>query len=558
MRFRSRLVVVCFAGWLSGCAVRTAPVPPAPVPPTAPIETPAPEAGKPSPPAPAPVLEDAIARLVSAAWAQFEQGRAEFDKSRLVSARAHFDAAIDILLGMPQGVRSDARSQAAFERLLDRIAAFDLLALREADGVVEARSEPAAIDELLLASAFDRPSPKATTAETVAEDLERTPHDIPLEMNARVLQYVELFQGRLRPFMQSGLDRAQRYLPMIQSVFKAEGIPLDLAFVPLVESAFKNTALSRVSAKGMWQFMLPTAREHGMNQTWFVDDRSDPEKATRAAARYLKTLNGMFDGDWNFALASYNAGPGRLQRAVRQSKSTDIWRITASTRYLPRETREYVPMIQAAIIIARNPELYGFTVAPAAPLAYETVTIPGALDLKFIAEWASVPIETLQDLNPDLRRTTTPMTPHSLKVPIGTAVAIEGKLDDAAALYREFQFHTVKKGETLTSIARKYKVTVARLRELNELTPRARVQARQELRIPAASASTLPAPAAARPSVAAGRPGVGSNTRTYLVRSGDTLFSIARQFSTTVAELKRLNGLSGDSIRIGARLSVRR
>jgi membrane-bound lytic murein transglycosylase D len=151
---------------------------------------------------------------------------------------------------------------------------------------------------------------------------------------------VELFQGRLREFMQNGLDRAQRYLPMIQNVFRAEGLPLDLAYVPLVESAFKSTALSRVAARGMWQFMLPTAREHGLNQTWFLDERSDPEKATRAAAQYLKTLQGMFDGDWEFALASYNAGPGRLQRAVRQSKSTDFWQITASTRYLaPRDAR---------------------------------------------------------------------------------------------------------------------------------------------------------------------------------------------------------------------------
>src|SRR6185503_3466927 len=387
MRLRSRLLVVCLAGWLSGCAVSTAPVAPQLPPPPAPAPTPAPapvETPKPTPP---PIVEDSIALLIKRADAQFDLGRAEFDKGRIVAAREHFDAAIDLLLLIPDGARSDARSQAALERLLDRIAAFDLLALREADGVAEARSEPAAIDEVLKAATSERPSPKATTAETVAADLEQTPHDIPIEANARVLSYIELFQGRLREFMQNGLDRAQRYLPMIQSVFKSEGIPLDLAFVPLVESAFKSTALSRVSAKGMWQFMLPTAREHGLNQTWFVDDRSDPEKATRAAAQYLKTLQGMFDGDWNFALASYNAGPGRLQRAVRLSKSTDFWRLTASTRYLPRETREYVPMIQAAIIIARNPELYGFAVASAAPLAYETVRIPGALDLKIIAEW---------------------------------------------------------------------------------------------------------------------------------------------------------------------------
>jgi membrane-bound lytic murein transglycosylase D len=553
---RSRLLVVCLAGWLSGCAAHVAPAAPPP-PPPAPTPIPAPaavvEAPKPTPQ----VVEDRISLVIKRADAAFDLGRTEFDKGRLVSAREHFDAAIDMLLRLPEGARGDARAQAAFERLLDRIAAFDLLALREADGVAEARSVPAAIDELLNVATFERPSPKATTAETVAADLENTPRDISIIPNAKVLSYVELFQGRLREFMQSGLDRAQRYLPMIQNVFQAAGLPLDLAYVPLVESAFKSTALSRVAARGMWQFMLPTAREHGLNQTWFLDERSDPEKATRAAAQYLKTLQGMFDGDWAFALASYNAGPGRLQRAVRQSKSTDYWQITASTKYLPRETREYVPMIMAAMIIARNPELYGFSVNSAAPLAYETVRIPGALDLKIIAEWAGVPIDDLLDLNPDLRRTTTPMTPHSLKVPIGTAAAIEGKLDGAASLYREFQFHTVKKGETLTSIAKKYKVSAAKLRELNELSARAKVQARQELRIPSPSATALPSVSAARPSVASGRPATG-NARTYQVRSGDTLFSIARQFSTTVEELKRLNGLSSDRLRIGDRLTVRR
>ena len=140
---------------------------------------------------------------------------------------------------------------------------------------------------------------------------------MPIALNAKVLSYVELYQGRLREFMQAGLDRSQRYMPMIRSVFEDEGVPLDLAYVPLVESAFKTNALSRVSARGMWQFMLPTAQEHGLDQDWFLDERADPEKATRAAAQYLKTLQRMFDGDWQFALASYNAGPGRLQRAVR-------------------------------------------------------------------------------------------------------------------------------------------------------------------------------------------------------------------------------------------------
>jgi membrane-bound lytic murein transglycosylase D len=498
---------------------------------------------------------DRVTLVVTQAEAEFEAGRAEFDRGRLVAAREHFDRAVELLLQHPGGARSDTRLQAGFERLLDRITALDVLAIREADGITEARSVPAAIDEVLNAAMFERPTPKATTAETVAADLEHTPRDVPIALNPKVLSYVELYQGRLREFMQAGLDRSQRYLPMIQGVFRSEGVPLDLAYIPLVESAFKTNALSRVSARGMWQFMLPTAQEHGLRQDWFLDERSDPEKATRAAAQYLKTLHSMFDGDWYFALASYNAGPGRLQRAVRQSRKTDFWAISSSTRYLPRETREYVPMILAAIIIARNPELYGFRVASAAPLAYEVVAIPGALDLKLIAEWADLTVEELQDLNPELRRTTTPMTVHELKVPVGTAAPIQAGLATADSHFRTFKFHTVKKGETVTSIARKYGVSSAALREANALSARARISVRQTLAIPSPSTTALPAAVAARPTVtsAAG----SSAPRTYRVRQGDTLFSIARQFSTTVTLLKQLNGLRTDRIKAGDQLKVR-
>jgi membrane-bound lytic murein transglycosylase D len=304
--------------------------------------------------------------------------------------------------------------------------------------------------------------------------------------------------------------------------------------------------------------MLPTAKEHGLEQDWFIDERSDPEKATRAAAQYLKTLHQMFDGDWYFALASYNAGPGRLQGAVRRSKKTDYWAITASSRYLPRETREYVPMILAAMIIADDPELYGFDVAWATPLAYDTVEVPGALDLKIVAEWAGTPIEAIQDLNPDLRRQTTPDGAHALKVPVGTGAAVQARLASADPTIfrdREFKFHTVRRGETLTTIARRYKVTVAQLRAANDLSSRTtRVPVSQELLIPQRPAAALPTAAAARTAVASARTG----PQIYRVQRGDTLFKIASKFDTTVNEIKQLNRLRSDRINVGDRLTVRK
>jgi membrane-bound lytic murein transglycosylase D len=267
----------------------------------------------------------------------------------------------------------------------------------------------------------------------------------------------------------------------------------------------------------------------------------------------LKTLSGAFDGDWHLALASYNAGPGRLQSALRRSKRSSFWDLISNPRLLPRETREYVPMILAAVVIARNPALYGFQVDAAAPLAYETVEIPGALELARLAEWAGITVGDLQDLNPALRRMLTPMAPFALKVPVGTAASIQARLGSVdQSEYRTFKFHVVRRGETLTTIARRYKLTTAQLREANDLRS-SRVARNQTLMIPARTTAALPSPPAARASATA-----ASSGATYRVRPGDTLFSIARQFETTVDTLRQLNRLAGDRINIGDRLTVRR
>jgi hypothetical protein len=282
----------------------------------------------------------------------------------------------------------------------------------------EEKSEPAPIDDLLTIPAPET-KPAPSTKEAVAEELSENPPDIDIPLNPRVLSYVELFSGRLKGYLEDGLNRGSRYLPMIQEVFRSEGVPLDLAYVPLVESAFKPNAVSRAKAKGMWQFMHGTALENGLKHDWYIDERADPEKATRAAARYLKTLYGVF-GDWNLALASYNGGPGRVQRAIKRSGKDDFWELSNSRKYLPRETRDYVPLILAAVTIARNPSQYGMTVlAPQVPPAIEHVTLPTAVDLRRIAEWVGVPVQTIQDLNPELRRWTTPIraTQYELNVP---------------------------------------------------------------------------------------------------------------------------------------------
>jgi membrane-bound lytic murein transglycosylase D len=392
MRRPTLAAIVVWTSLLAGCAAHSPAVGPS-VPPPAPPPSPAPAPAPVVPVAPKVEPPDPVAERLKSVEKEFASGQSELALGHLVGAREAFDRAVDLLLAAPGGARMEPRFEPAYQRLLDQITALEATALREGDGFTEVRSEPAALDALLNEPESARPQPLATTAERVAADLARTPHDLSIPMNNKVLSYIELFQGNLHDFMAASLARGARYVPMIRDVFRDAGLPLDLAYVPVVESAFQSNALSRASAKGMWQFMLGTGRENGLDQTWFVDERSDPEKATRAAAQYLKTLSSGFDGDWNLALASYNAGPGTLERAIRRSKLTDYWQLTATSKYLPKETREYVPMILAAIVIATNPTQYGFDAPTVMPMSSERVTVPDALDLRLIAEWTGVSVD---------------------------------------------------------------------------------------------------------------------------------------------------------------------
>jgi membrane-bound lytic murein transglycosylase D len=522
-------------------------------------------------PTPAPVPPDPITALIETSQRHFDAGQRELNAGHLDRARVAFDQAVEVLLESPYGARTDPRLREHFDRLIDRINAFEVIALARGDGFTEKNYEAAPIDELLKnATTFPAPPADEATKATVAADLQSTAHDIPIPQQPKVLSYVEVFQTRLRDYIQDSLQRGARYLPMIQNVFRAEGLPLDLAYIPIIESSFKTNALSKANAKGPWQFMKATAREHGLTTNWFIDERSDPEKATQAAAEYLKTLSKMFDGDWNLVLAAYNGGPGRVQRAIKRSGRTDFWALAAAgPKYLPRETREYVPMILAAMIIARNPMQYGFEVADADPIAYDKVTIPKAVDLRRVAEWAGTTVDEIQALNPELRRWTTPVKypDYEVKVPVGTADAVSARLAEAApAEFATLKWYTVRRGETLLTIARKFGVSRTELAEANNLKVKSLVRAGEELIIPRAPTTMVAARAErAAPNAVASRslassaqaPEGGHTSQiTYRVKRGDTLSSIAELFDTTVAKIKSWNRLHTNSIAAGTKLKI--
>jgi membrane-bound lytic murein transglycosylase D len=526
-------------------------------------------------PAPATVIKDPVQTLIDKSQQRFDEGERELKAGHLDRARAAFDASISVLLDSAYGARTEPRLRAQFDRLVDRINAYEVTSLAQGDGFVEKRYEAAPIDDILANfTTFTAPPPDEAMKAAVKADLESSGHDIPIPEQPKILAYIQVFQTRLRDYIQDSLERGAKYLPMIQSVFRAEGLPLDLAYIPIIESSFKTNALSKASAKGPWQFMKATAQENGLTTNWFIDERSDPEKATLAAASYLKTLSKMFDGDWNLVLAAYNGGPGRVQRAMKSSGMDDFWEMSKSSKYLPRETREYVPLILAAMIVARNPVQYGFEAVTAEPIQYEKVELPHPIDLRRVAEWTGTTVDEIQSLNPELRRWTTPVKypNYEVKVPKGTGDRLEARLAEASpADFTALKWYTVRKGETLLTVARKFGVARSDVAEANNLSTKARLHAGQEIIIPRAPATLLAArtdrtapTAVASRSLAsdAERPSAARTTNpqltqiTYRVKRGDTLSSIAELFDTTVAKIKTWNRMHSNALVAGTRLKI--
>ncbi len=358
----------------------------------------------------------------------------------------------------------------------------------------------------------------------------------PVIWNDRVQQFVDLFQsGSKRSAIGKWLDRSSRYLGMIREVFRRKGLPEELAYTAMIESGFNPVAVSRAGAKGLWQFMEQTARRYGLIVNQWVDERLDPYKSTAAAAEYLKDLYGLF-GSWFLAQAAYNAGEIKVARAMQRSGSQDFWDLTRG-RVLRDETKRFVPAIQAATLIAREPGRYGFEVTPEPPEEFDLVTVPFQLEIKVIARLGEVPTEALRQLNPELRRAVTPPDgQYLIKVPPGSGPRIEAELEKLAGS-ESFRWttHRVRKGQTLPEVAGRYRTTVERLKEINNLTASA-LRPGTELVIPL----SLPAKSVAVKSDA----GVGAGEMIHVVKPGETLGGIARRYRVSVEEIAGWNGLS--------------
>ena len=477
---------------------------------------------------------DPVADLIARAEKQYQAGLANHQAGKTEEAKQNFDNALNALLSSNLDIRSDERLQEEFDRV---VAGVNQLypGGPGADTEAQQKSEPAPIDETNGLT----PAPDEGVKAKAQAEIKNTNSDLPLMMTDQVAGYITYFSGRGRGGFERAFSRSGRYHDMIVATLKDEGVPQDLIYLAQAESGFHPLAVSRVGARGIWQFMASRARGYGLSHNMWVDDRQDPEKSTRAAAHHLKDLYNQF-GDWYLAMAAYNSGPGTVQAAVKRTGYADFWELYRRN-VLPKETRNYVPIILAVTIMAKNPSQYGLDeVLMEHPSDYDTVTINYPVDLRLVAECVGSTSGELQDLNPSLLRLTTPRVgKFELRLPAGTEdeyqTAIASIPPDMRLWWR---YATVHPGDTLASLARNYHTTAKSIATANHLED-TELETNAKLVIP----------------VAPGKHPLNDNatyarriTR-YKVHAGDTVESVADNFGVSPQMLRRWNGLHGDSLR---------
>jgi membrane-bound lytic murein transglycosylase D len=490
---------------------------------------------------PAPILtwplQDAKEALVAQVEQKFVSGQQNYKAGHLEAARKDFDEAMDALLQSGYDLDSDPKLSELFHRVEDTVYTYELQAFRAGDGFQEAPAVPAPIDEVAEMTFPVDPRMKER-AEEAAKNIS---HDLPLTVNDEVLSFLNFFRTpRGRAIVEAGLRRQGRYHEMISRVLREEGVPQDLIYLAQAESAFQPLALSRAGARGMWQFVAYRGTQYGLRRTWWIDERQDPEKATRAAARHLRDLYGLF-GDWYLAMAAYNCGPGNVQKGIERTGYADFWELYRRN-VLPRETKNYVPIILALTLVAKDAPHYGIAVDPEAAVPTDVVRPGRAIDLRLVAETIDVDVETLRALNPSLLRLATPDDPSfELRLPVGAAEKFSAEIADIPAdKWVSWRRHRVEAGETLTSIAKKYHVTPAAIGSANNLEHRAALEPGEKLIIPA----TSPQAETKRHLVS------------YRVRKGDTFLGIADRFSVEADDLRKWNRLKSNHVSRGMVLRI--
>lgn len=490
--------------------------------------TPAP--AEPKPQASPKLDSDPVGDLVSKVEKEYQAGLDAYNAGNTDVARQHFDSALNALLESNLDIRSDDRLEKEFDRIVEGINGLDPGQSSESEAQ---KSEPAPIDETNGITPSADPNVRAKAQ----AEIKSTHSDLPLMMTDQVAGYISYFSNRGRGTFERAFARSGRYRGMMLPILKQEGVPQDLIYLAQAESGFHPLAVSRAGARGIWQFMGGRARGYGLQRSQWVDERQDPVKSTRAAAKHLKDLYAQF-GDWYLAMAAYNSGPGTVQAAVKRTGYADFWELYRRN-VLPKETRNYVPIILAVTIMTKNLSQYGFDdISLDEPLTYDTVTIDYPVDLRLVAECVDATTAQIQELNPSLLRYSTPKDgKFELHLPVGTKVQYQTAIASIPVDMRLWwRFHQVQPGDTVASLSRTYRVTTKSILAANQLDD-ADLEAGSKIIIPLAAGKPL----------SDGTTYARRITR-YKVHKGDTVETVAENFGVSPQMVRRWNGLRGNAL----------
>jgi membrane-bound lytic murein transglycosylase D len=477
-----------------------------------------------------------VRQLVGRVEATYNSGVNNYRGGHLEAARSDFDMAVDVMLTSGMDLKTDPQLSDEFDGLLNRINTLEMSALKQGTGF----SAPVEAAPLDAADEVTFPPADAALTAKVTEEIKTTQSDFPLVVNDYVAGFINYFTNSKagHATLLRSLERGGKYKDMISKVLRDEGVPQDLIYLAVMESGFQPQALNGKSgAGGMWQFM-PTGA-YGLARNGWVDERFDPEKSSRAYAKYIKSLYNQF-GDWYLAMAAYDWGPGYVQRSVMRTGYADYWELYRRNA-LPQETKNYVPGIIAAIIMARNPKQYGLEdLVPDPPVVFDTVSVDYAVDLRLVADVTDVSVAEIITLNPSLLHMNTPRdTDFDLHVPMGTRDLYLRRIKDIPEEKRtSWRFHVVHPGESMDSIATMFHDRPAEINAANGLEASASINVGNELVIPVSPAIAMP------------------HSLHYTTQAGDTLVTIADRFNVSVEDLRRWNHLSSSTIKPRRTLDV--
>ncbi len=503
--------------------------------------------------------EDSVSRIINKAEDHFRKGKLNLEDSKREQARDEFDKAVDSILESGLDVRASQKLQTYYLELVERIYREEVPAQQSAPqmnsaalvavnlqtpsappqiGFREQKFEPSPLDELskLVLTPEEQ---NVSDADVIA--LEQAKHNVnfAFTINPLIQQYINYYQGRGRSTMESGLRRSGQYMRLARQIFSEEGVPVDITWLGQVESAWRPKAVSWAAASGLWQFVPGTGRQYGLRQTAWIDERNSFEQATRASAKYLKDLAAHYNGNWELAMAAYNTGAGNVDRAISRAGTESFWAIYP---FIYQETRNYVPNILATILIAKNPEKYGFKgIKPDSPMAYDRVQVSSATSLQLVADATDTSVDLLRSINPELKRDVTPRAEsYNLRVPanrskqlVAILKRIPGDRRDSARVI------SMAPGEDLQNVANRTGFSAAQLQAMNGGVD---LKSTSKLVVPN-STVRLTSWRRAKP----GAETESSALSKIKARKGDTITKIASARNLDVNEVARLNGIPADA-----------